>query len=65
MPLENALLLNLTELNKEGGCREKKENIFSRAALLCLHSVQCLRMFNAHTQLDGGSSYFLFCNVWV
>ena len=52
------------ELKKEK--RKKRLLWFSPELTYCVCvSVQCLHVFNAHTQLEGGSAHSVFCSVWV
>ena len=52
------------ELKKEK--RKKRLLWFSPELTYCVCvSVQCLHVFNAHTQLEGGSTHSVFCSVWV
>lgn len=45
--------------------KKKTSMVFSRAVLCVCISIQCLHVFNAHTQLEGGSTHSVFCSVWV
>lgn len=58
---------DLTQIKDHDLEKGKKKTwmVFPELTYCVCISVQCLPVFNAHTQLEEGSTHSVFCSVWV